>query len=414
MIDIKKLRENPDLFKKACEQKFVKVNIDKLLELDKKKREVLQQVEDLRSQRNKISEEIAKNKSPELLEKAKQIKVKVSETENVLKSTEPEYLELLKQIPNPPTPDVETGKDESENKIIRTWGRKTKFNFEPKDYLEIGEAFDLIDIPRAAKVSGTRFGYIKGQLVLLEFALIKLAMDVLTKEGFVPVLPPVLIKKESMEAMGYMEHGGSDEMYMLDKDGLVLVGTSEQSVGPMHMNEIFDIKDLPRRYVSLSTCFRREAGSYGKDTKGILRVHQFNKVEMFSYTTPEKGDQEHDFLLSLEEKLMQMLKLPYQVSKMCSGDLGGPAARKYDIEAWMPGQEKYREVTSTSTTTDFQARRLNIKYKDGGKTDFVHMLNGTGFSERPLIAILENYQQKDGSVKVPKVLQKYLGFKKIG
>ncbi len=414
MIDIKKLRENPDLFKKACEQKFVKVNIDKLLELDKKKREVLQQVEDLRSQRNKISEEIAKNKSPELLEKAKQIKVKVSETENVLKSTEPEYLELLKQIPNPPTPDVETGKDESENKIIRTWGRKTKFNFEPKDYLEIGEAFDLIDIPRAAKVSGTRFGYIKGQLVLLEFALIKLAMDVLTKEGFVPVLPPVLIKKESMEAMGYMEHGGSDEMYMLDKDGLVLVGTSEQSVGPMHMNEIFDIKDLPRRYVSFSTCFRREAGSYGKDTKGILRVHQFNKVEMFSYTTPEKGDQEHDFLLSLEEKLMQMLKLPYQVSKMCSGDLGGPAARKYDIEAWMPGQEKYREVTSTSTTTDFQARRLNIKYKDGGKTDFVHMLNGTGFSERPLIAILENYQQKDGSVKVPKVLQKYLGFKKIG
>lgn len=414
MINIKKLRENPELFKKACEQKFVKVNIDKILETDKKRRDILQQAEELRAQRNKISEEIGKNKSPELLEKAKEIKINLSKVESELKNIEPEYIELLKQIPNPPASDVETGKDESENKIIRAWGKKTKFGFKLKDYLEIGENLDLIDIPRAAKVSGTRFGYLKNELVLLEFALIKLAMDVLGKEGFVPVLPPVLIKKQSMEAMGYMEHGGSDEMYILDKDNLVLVGTSEQSVGPMHMNEVFDVKDLPRRYVSFSTCFRREAGSYGKDTKGILRVHQFNKVEMFSYTTPEKGDQEHEFLLSLEEKLMQMLKLPYQVSKMCSGDLGGPAARKYDIEAWMPGQEKYREVTSTSTTTDFQARRLNIKYKDGGKTEFVHMLNGTGFSERPLIAILENYQQKDGSVKIPKVLQKYLGFKKIG
>jgi len=210
--------------------------------------------------------------------------------------------------------------------------------------------------------------------------------------------------------MGYLDF---DDMYVLEKDDLVLVGTSEQSIGPMHKDEVFAEKDLPRRYVAFSTCFRREAGSYGKDTKGIMRVHQFNKVEMFSYVLPENSDKEHEYLLSLEEKLTKALGFPYQVVKMCTGDLGVPTARKYDIEAWFPSEKKYRETHSTSNCTDFQARSLNIRYRQAGKTDFVHTLNGTAFSERPIIAILENYQQKDGSVQVPKVLQKYTGFKKI-
>ena len=413
MLDIKFIRENPDLVKQGCKSKQINVDIDRLLELDKKKRHVLQQVEKFRAERNVITEKIAQEKNQELIKKAKKIKEQVVLKEKVLKEVEPEYQKLMLSIPNPSAPDVHEGKDESENQIIRKWGEPTKFDFDVKDHLDIGEALDLIDVKRASKVSGSRFSYLKGKLVLLEFALIRFALDILVEQGFIPVLPPVLIKKQSMRGMGYMEHGGADDMYIFEKDDLVLVGTSEQSIGPMHMNETFDAKDLPRRYVSFSTCFRREAGSYGKDTKGILRVHQFNKLEMFSYTTPENGDKEHEFLLSMEEKLMQALELPYQVSKMCSGDLGGPAARKYDIEAWMPGQGEYREVTSTSTTTDFQARRLNIKYKDGARTGFVHMLNGTGFSERPLIAILENYQQKNGSVKIPKVLQKYLNFTEI-
>ena len=245
---------------------------------------------------------------------------------------------------------------------------------------------------------------------MLEFALVRLALETLIKEGFTPVIPPVMIKLDSMQGMGYLEHGGVDNMFVLEKDSLVLVGTSEQSIGPMHMNEVLDVKTLPRRYVGFSTCFRREAGSYGKDTRGILRVHQFDKVEMFSFTRPEDGDAEHEFLLSLEEKLMQNLELPYQVTKMCSGDLGDPAARKYDINAWFPSENCYRETHSTSTTTDFQSRRLNIKYrKKDGTSAFVHMLNGTAFSQRPILAILENYQQEDGSVRVPEVLQEFVG-----
>ena len=325
---------------------------------------------------------------------------------------------MLRQIPNLPAADVKTGKDESENEIIKKWGEPTKFLFEPKDHLAIGEALGIIDIERAAKVSGTRFYYLKGAGVVLEMALIQLALKTLTKEGFIPVIPPVLIKKQAMAGMGYLEHGGEEDMYVLEKDGLFLVGTSEQSIGPMHMDEVLDGKKLPLRYMGFSTCFRREAGAYGKDTRGILRVHQFDKVEMFSFTKPEESDKEHEFLLSLEEKLFQSLGIPYQVLKMCSGDLGAPAARKYDLEAWMPGQGKYREVTSTSTCTDYQSRRLNIKYREikdqKPATNYVHILNGTAFAiGRTLIAILENNQQEDGSVLIPEVLRDYTGFEKI-
>jgi len=228
------------------------------------------------------------------------------------------------------------------------------------------------------------------------------------------VVPPVLIKTEMMQAMGYLEHGGDEQMYIFDKDNQVLVGTSEQAIGPLHSGEVFKAEDLPRRYMGWSTCFRREAGTYGKDTRGILRVHQFDKVEMFSFTKPEDSDKEHEFLLKTEEELLQALEIPYQVVKMCSGDLGAPAARKYDLEAWLPGQNQYRELTSTSSCTDFQARRLNIKFKDKDKRQYVHTLNGTGFAiGRTLIAIMENYQTKDGHIEIPKVLQKYIGKKQI-
>jgi seryl-tRNA synthetase len=249
----------------------------------------------------------------------------------------------------------------------------------------------------------------------LELALINYCFDMLIKEGFIPVFPPVLINRASMGAMGYLEHGGDAEIYNLAKDDLFLVGTSEQAIGPMHSGEIFSEHELPLRYVSFSTCFRREAGASGKDTKGILRVHQFDKIEMFCFTTPETSDKEHDFLLSLEERIVRGLGLPYQVIKMGSGDLGLPAARKYDIETWMPSQNKYRETHSTSTCTDFQARRLNIKYRDNqGKKEYVHTLNGTAVAiGRMIIAIIENNQQKDGSIKVPDALIKYTGFKEI-
>jgi seryl-tRNA synthetase len=274
----------------------------------------------------------------------------------------------------------------------------------------------LIDIERAAKVSGSRFGYLKKEAALLEFALIKMSLDILVKEGFVFVIPPVMIKSKAMKAMGYIDtEADKEESYYFDKDDLYLVGTSEQAIGPMHMNEILEEKDLPLHYVSFSTCFRREAGSYGKDTKGILRVHQFDKLEMFSFCKPEDSVAEHKYFVSLEEKLMQQLKLPYRVVQLCSADFARPSSSTIDIETWFPGENKYRETHSSSNCTDFQARRLNIRYKNNktGKLEFVHMLNGTVFSQRPILAILENYQQQNGSVEIPKVLQKFSGFKKI-
>ena len=420
MLDIQFIRDNPEKVKKGVAAKQLDPKlVDRVLELDKKRRQLILEVEDLRARRN----EIAKASGPEgqrpggkPFDKAqgKKVKAELQKKEPELKKVEEKYKQALYQIPNLPADDVPVGKDESENKVLHKWGKPKKFSFKAKDHLELGETLHMIDVKRAAKVSGTRFGYLKGDAVLLEFALVSYAMDVLTKEGFTPIIPPVLIKKESMSGMGYLEHGGEDDMYVLEKDGLVLVGTSEQSVGPMHMNEVLSTKDLPIRYVAFSPCFRREAGSYGKDTRGILRVHQFDKVEMFSYTRPEESDKEHEYLLELEEKFLKALEIPYQVVQMCTGDLGGPAARKYDLEAWMPGQGKYREVTSTSSTTDFQARRLNIKYQEKGKTNYVHTLNGTAFAiGRTIIAILENYQQKDGSVLIPKVLRKYVGKDKI-
>ncbi len=314
MIDIKFIRENPEKVQKAAEDKGISVDVNHILEIDKQYHGLLIAVQKLREGRNKA----ARDKN---IEEGKRIKEELEKEENALLAIEQELKEWLYKIPNLPKEDVKVGKDESENEVIKTVGKQPQFSFIPKDHLEIGEQLGIIDVKRAAKVSGTRFAYLKGDAVLLEFALVQLALEILTKEGFIPIVPPVLIKPETMKDLGYMEHGAGEDIFLIDKDNLVLVGTAEHSIVPMHKDELFQKKDLPKRYVGFSTAFRREAGSYGRDTKGILRVHQFDKVEMVSFVTEEEEGKEHEYLLSLEENLFQLLDIPYRVIKMCIGDL---------------------------------------------------------------------------------------------
>jgi len=434
MLDINFIKENPKIVKRGCQDKGVKVDIDLLLQVDKRRRDSLRALEDMRAQKNKASQKIAELKNDQekkkIILEMRELDKNSDRLTRGLSELEKEFNDLLFQVPNLPQDDVPVGKDERDNDVLKEWGEKTKFaehslislprstrafDFKPKDYLVLSEKLDLIDIKRAANVSGTRFGYFKREAALLEFALINFAFDTLTKEGFTPIIPPVMLKSEMARGMGYLEQADKEEAYFLPKDDLYLIGTAEQSIGVMYTNETFEEKDLPKRYAGFSTCFRREAGSYGKDTKGIFRVHQFDKVEMFSFSRPEDSKKEHQFLLEIEENLMKLLKIPYRVVQICTGDLGRPAAAKYDIEAWLPSEDRYRETHSTSNCTDFQARRLNIRYKKkGSDLDFVHTLNGTAFAiGRMLIAIVENYQEKDGSILVPEVLQKYLNFKVI-
>lgn len=423
MLDIKFIRENAEIVKDAVKKKAADVDIDRILELDREYRKILQEVESLRAEQKRASSEISGDagEKEKIIEEMRQVKQNLQKQEESLKKIEGELDNLLKEVPNIPFDDVPVGPDESANVVLRQEGRKPEFSFKPKDYMEIATENDWIDIERAAKVSGTRFGYIKGDLVLLEFAIVRYAMDFLTKEGFVPVLPPVLIRPKYMEAMGFLHGEARDDAYYLEKDDLYLAGTSEQAIGPMYADELFKEEDLPKRYVGFSTSFRREAGSYGKDTKGILRVHQFDKVEMVVFAHPEKSREEHKYLLSLNEKMMKELKLPYRVVHISTGDMGLAKAEQFDIETWIPSENTYRETHSASNTTDFQARRLNIKYKksqssvvSGQLLQHVHMLNDTVFAiGRTLIAIIENYQTKDGKVEVPKVLQPYIAKKQL-
>jgi len=412
MIDINFIRENPGKVKEACEKKQVKCDVDKILELDKKRRELITESESLKAEQNKIGKAGHDQAS---IEKAKELKEKFKAIEPEIKKVEGQLEPLLLVLPNIPFDDVPVGKDDSGNVVLRKVGKPPKFGFQQKDYMQLAEKLDLIDTERAAKVTGTRFGYLKRQLPLIEFAMVKLALDTVIKKGFIPVIPPVMLKNKMAHGTGYFEATDEKEAYYLQQDDMYLVGTAEQSMIAMHADEVLDEKKLPLRYAAFSTCFRREAGSYGKDTKGILRVHQFDKLEMVIFCKPEDSKKELELLLSIEEELMKKLELPYQVINICTGDLGRPAAKKYDIEAWIPSENKYRETHSTSNCTDFQARRLNIKYRDEkNKLNFMHTLNGTAFAiGRILIAIMENCQQKDGSVKVPRVLQKYCGFKVI-
>ncbi|GIW61387.1 MAG: serine--tRNA ligase [Patescibacteria group bacterium] len=413
MIDLSLLRENPQAIQLAALHKGVTIDVDHILEIDQKYRELTISVQTLREERNRLARLAALSEEKErkkAIEEGRKLKILLEQKEHALSAVKDELQRMLLSIPNPAKPDVKVGKDDSENEVIRKFKEPTKLSFNPRDHVELGEILDIIDIERAAKVAGARFAYLKNDGVLLELALVKYAFDFLIKEGFTPVITPVLIKKEVMRGLGYMEHGGEEDMFYIPTDDLILVGTAEHALVPMHMNEVLNSKELPKRYVGFSSAFRREAGSYGKDTRGILRVHQFDKVEMVSFVEQNKDDDEHEYLLGLEEKLFQSLEIPYQVVKMCTGDLGFPAARKFDLEAWIPSQGKYREVTSVSTVTDFQSRRLNIRYRSADQTLFAYVLNGTAFAiGRTIIAVLENYQQEDGSVVIPEVLRNYIG-----
>lgn len=411
MLDPNYIRKNPELVKKSSQNKRVDPKIiDDWLKADKKARELLFKTEALRQEKNKITQ-AQKNEG-------KKIKEKLKKLEPELKKYQQQALDLLKQIPNLAQEDVPPGKDESENEIIKKWGDIPKFAFLAKDHLELGRTLGLIDIDRAVKVSGSRFAYLKRDLVMLELALINYCLEFLLQEGFTPILPPALTKPEIFHKLGYSEHGENEQYYLVydpnkekPKEGnnYYLIGTAEHALVPMYMNEILSFKELPKRLVGFSPSFRREAGTYGKDTKGIFRVHQFDKVEMVSFTTTEDSQKEQQNLLYFAEKLVQGLKIPYRMVQMCTGELGFPAASKYDLECWLPSQEKYRETHSVSNTTDFQSRALNIKYKDQqNKINYVHILNGTALAmSRIFIAILENFQQKDGSVKIPEALRKY-------
>lgn len=413
MLDIDFIRENTEEVKEACRQKQEEVDIDKLLELDEKRRDLKTEVDELRHEQNELTKEVEQaeeEEREEIIEDIKPLKEELQEKEDEWREVKQKWKDLMLQVPNIPSSKVPEGESEEDNVVIDQWGEKPDFDFEPKDHLEIGQNLNLIDVERAAKVSGSRFSYLKNEAVLLQFALVNLSLAYLLEKGFTPVLPPVMLRPKAMEGLGYLEQG-EDDMYFLEKDELFLAGTAEHPLAAMHSGEVLEEEDLPLRYVAFSPSFRREAGSYGKDTRGIFRVHQFNKVEMFSVCKPENSVEEHQFFLDLEQQLMQLLGIPYQVVQMCTADLGHPVANKYDIEAWMPSYQAYRETHSTSNCTDFQARRLNIKYEEDDEKKLVHTVNGTGFAlGRTLIAILENYQREDGSIEVPPALQDYLEF----
>lgn len=403
MLDIKYVRENLDEVKKALAKKHTEFDLESLLKLDDNRRDLQKRVETLRAEQNELSKEKGE------IEKAKKIKTTLKDLEPQLAEAEESYLEAAAKIHNIPHQSVPS-KDDG-NKVERTMGEKPKFDFKIKDHVELGKNLDIIDIEKAAEVSGPRFGYLKNEGALLEFALIQYLVDKLKDKNFTFMIPPVLVKDRAMWGTGFFP-AEENEFYKMDKEDLFLVGTAEVPLASYHDNEIIEV---PKRYVGFSSCFRREAGSYGQDTRGMIRVHQFDKMEMFCFCHPEKSWEIFDELVGINEEIFKDLELPYQLVNMCGGDLGAPNAKKFDIEGWIPSQEKYRELTSCSNDTDFQARRLNIRFKDkDGQNKLVHTVNDTALAMgRTIVAILENHQQKDGSIKMPKALQKYTKFKEI-
>ncbi len=399
MIDVIAMRNDPDAVRAGLNKRGMdSALVDGFLKLDEAWRLGTAALNDARAQLNLLSKERA-------VEKAVKVKTEIKEHEAAVARLERERDDALNQFPNIPALDAPLGKDESENVVLRVVGEKPRFDFEPKDYLTIGERLGIIDTKKAAVVAGARFGYLKGQAALLEMALTRFAFDRLVKKEFVPVLPPVMIKPEVYKSIGRLTDAQKDERYYIEKDDMYLVGTSEHTIVPLHMDETLGDKDLPKRYVGFSTCFRREAGSYGKDTKGILRVHQFDKVEMISFCAPSESEQEHQFLLACQEELMRELGLPYQVVQICTGDMGWTDYKQYDIETWIPSQGKYRETQSCSNTTDFQTRGMRCKYAGGG---FAHALNATAIAmQRMIIAIIENNQKADGTFEIPNALHAY-------
>ncbi len=429
MLSIDFIREHVEEVREASKNKNKKVDLDKILTLDDKRRNLIQQIQGLREQRNTKTHE---KPSEEMIQKGKEIKEQLSTLEASLSEIENQLHEEMILVPNMPFKEVPVGPDESGNVVIRTWGKPPTFSFEPKDHVALGQALDIIDIETAGKVTGSRFVYLKGELAILEYAIVMYVFQLLSnkeklqkiadtiKPGynakpFTPVVPPVMIRPEVFTRMGRLDRDTAEERYHLPKDNLYLIGSAEHTLGPMFMDTIIPEEQLPIRYIGFSTSFRREAGSYGKDVKGMLRVHQFDKLEMESFTTAEDSATEQEFIVAIQEHLMQSLHIPYQVMMICTGDMGGPDARQYDIEAWLPAQNTYRETHTSDLMTDYQARRLNTKVKrKDGTTELVHMNDATAFAiGRILIAIMENYQQEDGSIKIPEVLIPLVGFDSI-
>lgn len=414
MIDLKLLIEQPEKTKKAILKKRYKGDLDKVIKMDEDRRAMMHEMETLKAEQNKVTKEIpaASDKAP-LLAKSKEIKERLKELEPKLEALKAEFETEVLMIPNPTFDEVPAGGDDNDNEVLRTEGKKREFDFEPVDHLTLGKKLNLIDVDVAGQMSGSRSYYLKNEAVLLEFALIQLVMGKLVAKGFSPIIPPVLVKEQAMINTGFFP-ADKNEIYHVNpaEDDLYLVGTSEVPLCMLHSGQILEAEKLPLRYCGFSSCFRREAGSYGKDTHGILRVHQFDKIEMFSFCHPDKSRDEHKLILSIEEEIMKDLGFHYQVVNICGGDLGNPAAQKFDIEVWIPTQQKFRELTSCSNCTDYQARRANIRYKESGENKMMHTLNGTAIAmTRVLVAIFENYQQKDGTIEIPEVLRAYLGGK---
>jgi seryl-tRNA synthetase len=436
MLDIQFIRDNKELVQKNADVKGRSVDITELLRLDEERRTRLVEVEQLNSLKNDINQLIQNATSAEeraeIIEKGKEIKAALEKAEPLLRETELAYTALIKKVPNVATEDTPVGKDDSENVVIKTVGEVPSFAFAAREHFEIGKDLDLIDSETAANLAGARFAYLKGDLVRMQYALVQLVLETLTSSEalqeiadannltvpvtpFTPIIPPVFIRPEVFDKMDRLEP--KEDKYYLAEDDLYLTGSAEHGLGPIHMNQILDEAQLPIRYIGYNTAFRREAGTYGKDMKGLIRTHQFDKLEMESFAVPEMGLDEQNFIVAIQEHLLQLLELPYQVMAVCTGDMGKPDARQIDINTWLPGQNQYRETNTSDYMTDYQARRLMIRVRrTDGSLEYAHMNDATAFAiGRILVAILENYQEEDGSVRIPKVLQPYLGGKqKIG
>ena len=415
MLDPQILRKDLDLLKNNISRRGLDIDINYLVEQDEKRRKVKFEAEQARSEQKNIGKEISQTEGTQkekLLKKASELSENVKLLNEKYEQEEKLFFDQWIKIPNLVDESSPTGKTDQDNLEIKKVGNVKDLN-DIKNHLEIGENLNLINVEKAAEVSGSRFSYIFGDLVKIELNLVSWVMDKLSDKDFTPTVPPVLVREEALFGTGFFPDD-AEQVYEIPKDDLYLVGTSEVPLAALHSNEILDFESLPLRYAGFSTCFRREAGTYGKDTTGIFRVHQFDKVEMFSFCNPEKSKEEHEYLLSVEEEILQELEIPYRVVDVCTGDLGASAAKKYDIEAWIPSQQNYREVTSCSNTTDFQARRLNIRTKIDGNTTTMHTLNGTALAVgRILIALIENNQLADGTVEFSDSLSEILGVKKL-
>jgi seryl-tRNA synthetase len=414
MLDLKLIRSDPERVKSALARRGAAERVDELLALDERRRALLPEVENAQAERKALSKQIGAAKqagedAEDLMARVQELKERIEAGKAELEQVDRQLAELALTLPNLPDPDAPEGMTEEDAVVIREVGKPPEFDFEPRDHLDIGTELGLIDMERAARVSGSRFAYLMGDLVMVELALVRFAIELVRAEGHEPVIPPVLVREEALEGTGFLP-GDRDQIYEIPKDELFLVGTSEVPLAGLHADEILDAADLPIRYCGFSTCFRREAGAAGRDTRGIFRVHQFDKVEMYSFVEPSRSAEEHERLLALEERILTELEIPYRVVNVAAGDLGAPAAKKYDCEAWIPSQGRYRELTSCSNTTDYQARRLGCRYRpaDGESPQAVHTLNGTAVAVgRTIIALIENRQERDGSFTLPKTLHRY-------